>query len=135
MRGAIAAIVADAMPGKRFVQRRRHGPLWVVAPKDTGEVLGAHRRVRWPRRRWRRRKAGKLRLRLFCRRRLCGSRGGRSASARLGLGRGRRLAAPLRRRQPLVQREFKAGSTDFAKRVLPEDQARLVRDRLYLLKA
>ena len=35
----------------------------------------------------------------------------------------------------LVQREFKAGSSDFAKRVLPEDQARLVRDRLYLLKA
>jgi len=35
----------------------------------------------------------------------------------------------------LVQREFKAGATDFAKRVAVEDQNRLVRDRLYLLKA
>jgi hypothetical protein len=35
----------------------------------------------------------------------------------------------------LVQREFKAGSSDFAKRVSQEDQARLVRDRLSLLKA
>lgn len=34
----------------------------------------------------------------------------------------------------LVQRELKAGQTEFAKRVAPEDQGRLVRDRLYLLK-
>lgn len=34
----------------------------------------------------------------------------------------------------LIQREFKAGQTEFAKRVAPEDQGRLVRDRLYLLK-
>jgi hypothetical protein len=34
----------------------------------------------------------------------------------------------------LVQRELKAGQTDFAKRVAPEDQGRLVRDRLALLK-
>ncbi len=35
----------------------------------------------------------------------------------------------------LVQREFKAGTSEFAKRVAPEDQGRLVRDRLALLKA
>jgi hypothetical protein len=35
----------------------------------------------------------------------------------------------------LVQREFVAGKSEFSKRVAPEDQARLVRDRLYLLKA
>ena len=35
----------------------------------------------------------------------------------------------------LVQREFRAGATDFAKRVLPDDRARLVRDRMYVLKA
>jgi hypothetical protein len=35
----------------------------------------------------------------------------------------------------LIQREFKAGSTDFAKRVTSDDQARLVRDRLALLKS
>ncbi len=34
----------------------------------------------------------------------------------------------------LVQRELKAGSTEFAKRVSGDDQARLVRDRLFLLK-
>lgn len=35
----------------------------------------------------------------------------------------------------MVQREFKAGKSEFSKRVAPEDQARLVRDRLYLLKS
>ena len=35
----------------------------------------------------------------------------------------------------LVQRELKSGKTEFAKRVAPEDQGRLVRDRLFLLKA
>jgi hypothetical protein len=35
----------------------------------------------------------------------------------------------------VVQRELKAGKSDFAKRVAPEDMGRLVRDRLYLLKA
>ena len=35
----------------------------------------------------------------------------------------------------LVQRELKKGGSDFAKRVATEDQGRLVRDRLYLLKA
>ena len=35
----------------------------------------------------------------------------------------------------LVQRELKGGKSEFAKRVAPEDQGRLVRDRLYLLKA
>ena len=34
----------------------------------------------------------------------------------------------------LVQRELKAGKSDLAKRVAPEDAARLVRDRLFLLK-
>ena len=34
----------------------------------------------------------------------------------------------------MVQRELKKGESEFAKRVLPEDQARLVRDRLFLLK-
>lgn len=34
----------------------------------------------------------------------------------------------------LVQRELRAGVSDFAKRVTPDDQGRLVRDRLYLLK-
>ena len=34
----------------------------------------------------------------------------------------------------LVQRELKAGKSEFAKRVAPEDAARLVRDRLFLLK-
>lgn len=34
----------------------------------------------------------------------------------------------------LIQREFKAGQSEFAKRVAPEDHGRLVRDRLYLLK-
>lgn len=35
----------------------------------------------------------------------------------------------------LVQRELKRGSSEFAKRVAGDDQGRLVRDRLYLLKA
>lgn len=35
----------------------------------------------------------------------------------------------------LVQRELKGNNTEFAKRVAPEDQGRLVRDRLALLKA
>lgn len=34
----------------------------------------------------------------------------------------------------LIQREFKAGTSEFAKRVAVEDQGRLVRDRLALLK-
>ena len=34
----------------------------------------------------------------------------------------------------LVQRDFRSGSSEFAKRVAPEDQARLVRDRMFLLK-
>ena len=34
----------------------------------------------------------------------------------------------------LVQREFKANTSAFAQRVAPEDQARLVRDRMFVLK-
>ncbi len=34
----------------------------------------------------------------------------------------------------LVQREIKAGTSDFAQRIATEDKGRLVRDRLYLLK-
>jgi hypothetical protein len=34
----------------------------------------------------------------------------------------------------LVQRDLKLGASEFAKRIAPEDQNRLVRDRLYLLK-
>jgi len=34
----------------------------------------------------------------------------------------------------MVQRELKAGSSDFAKRVESDDAGRLVRDRLFLLK-
>lgn len=34
----------------------------------------------------------------------------------------------------LVQREIKAGASDFAQRIATEDKGRLVRDRLYLLK-
>ena len=35
----------------------------------------------------------------------------------------------------MVQRELKAATSDFAKRVAPEDAGRLVRDRLFLLKS
>ena len=35
----------------------------------------------------------------------------------------------------MVQRELKAASSEFAKRVAPEDAGRLVRDRLFLLKS
>lgn len=34
----------------------------------------------------------------------------------------------------LIQREFKQGTSSFSKRVSADDQARLVRDRLYVLK-
>jgi hypothetical protein len=34
----------------------------------------------------------------------------------------------------LIQRELKAGTSEFAKRVAADDAARLVRDRLHLLK-
>jgi hypothetical protein len=34
----------------------------------------------------------------------------------------------------MIQRELKKGESEFAKRVEPADQARLVRDRLFLLK-
>jgi hypothetical protein len=34
----------------------------------------------------------------------------------------------------MIQRELKKGESEFAKRVEPLDQARLVRDRLFLLK-
>ena len=34
----------------------------------------------------------------------------------------------------LIQREFKVGTSAFSQRVSSDDQARLVRDRMYLLK-
>jgi hypothetical protein len=72
---------------------------------------------------------------LACRRRCVSSAFSREGCPVRSLADARRARSPRRFIDAmLVQREIKAGASDFAQRIATEDKGRLVRDRLYLLK-